>query len=216
MKNMADDDFRAGRNEDRGQEAGNWHSADGDALDHGLDAALAKYAAVEPRAGLEDRILANLRAERGRDAAHGWWHWVAFAGVAGILLVTLTLWRSGELRRENVAHRPANTTQDSVSNGTQATKDGGPGQEIQVSRQVSIKKRAVHVRRQATSVVASEPKLDQFPSPRPLSEQEKILQDYVARYPGHAALIAQARAEALRQDLVEEMKYASATKDSQQ
>jgi hypothetical protein len=58
--------------------------------------------------------------------------------------------------------------------------------------------------------------LDHFPSPRPLSEQEKILQDYVARYPGHAALIAQARAEALRQDLAEEMKDASATKDSQQ
>jgi hypothetical protein len=213
---MADDDFRTGRNEDGGKEAGNWQSVDGDGLDLQLDAALAKYAAVEPRAGLEERVLASLRTERRRSPAHGWWHWVALAGVAGVLLVALTLWRSGELRREKVARRPENPTQDSVSNGTEAATNGGPEQKIQASHQAVVTKRAAHSRRQAPSVVASGPKLDHFPSPRPLSEQEKILQDYVARYPGHAALIAQARAEALRQDLAEEMKDASATKDSQQ
>jgi len=31
-----------------------------------FDDALAKYARVEPRAGLEERILANLRAEQAR------------------------------------------------------------------------------------------------------------------------------------------------------
>ena len=35
-----------------------------DALDRELNSALAKYATVEPRLGLEDRVLANLRAER--------------------------------------------------------------------------------------------------------------------------------------------------------
>jgi hypothetical protein len=43
--------------------------------------------------------------------------------------------------------------------------------------------------------VAATPKLDQFPSPRPLSEQEQILMSYVARYPENAALVAQAQAE---------------------
>ena len=43
-----------------------WQAAERDPLDRDLDAALAKYAAVEPRAGLEDRVLANLRAERGQ------------------------------------------------------------------------------------------------------------------------------------------------------
>jgi hypothetical protein len=49
-----------------------------------------------------------------------------------------------------------------------------------------------------------------------LSEQEKILESYVANYPEHAALIAQAREDALRRDMAEEMKDAAAAKDSQQ
>jgi hypothetical protein len=48
------------------------------------------------------------------------------------------------------------------------------------------------------------PKLAQFPSPQPLSEQEQILVSYVAKYPESAALVAQARAEALRRDREEE------------
>jgi hypothetical protein len=35
-----------------------------DEFDRMLDAALAKYAAVEPRTGLEERVLANLRPSR--------------------------------------------------------------------------------------------------------------------------------------------------------
>jgi hypothetical protein len=52
--------------------------------------------------------------------------------------------------------------------------------------------------------VGRTPKLAQFPSPRPLSEQEKILMSYVAQYPQTAALVAQDRAEALERDLEEE------------
>jgi hypothetical protein len=37
-----------------------------------------------------------------------------------------------------------------------------------------------------------------------MSEQEKILARYVAQYPEHAALIAEARTEALRKDRREE------------
>ena len=38
------------------------HRRESDDLDRALDAALAKYTSVEPRAGLDERILANLRA----------------------------------------------------------------------------------------------------------------------------------------------------------
>ena len=41
-----------------------------DEFDRMLDAALAKYAAVEPRTGLEERVLANLRAEQARVPDH--------------------------------------------------------------------------------------------------------------------------------------------------
>jgi hypothetical protein len=39
-----------------------------------------------------------------------------------------------------------------------------------------------------------------------LSEQEKILMKYVARYPEQAVLVARAASEALRRDQLEEMK----------
>ena len=53
--------------------------------------------------------------------------------------------------------------------------------------------------------MARAPKLEQFPSPQPLSEQEKLLQNYVAENPEQAVLLARARTEALRQDQFEEM-----------
>jgi hypothetical protein len=67
------------------------------------------------------------------------------------------------------------------------------------------------------AVGANSPKLDQFPSPQPLSEQEKILASYVNQFPDHAALLAQARMEMLRRDREEELRQAGAdsTQDSQ-
>ena len=43
--------------------------------------------------------------------------------------------------------------------------------------------------------MAANPRLDQFPSPRALSEQEKLLVRYVHEFPEEAVLIAQAQAE---------------------
>jgi len=73
-----------------------------------LDAGLARYAAVEPRPGLDERILTNLRAQKVHAATHGWWKWkwTALATLAAILLVALTLFWSGERRQNNVTrHR---------------------------------------------------------------------------------------------------------------
>lgn len=55
----------------------------------------------------------------------------------------------------------------------------------------------------AQSAAAAIPRLDVFPSPQPLSEQEKIMASYVAEYPEQAALIARARMDALRRDIDE-------------
>ena len=48
----------------------NWRSRD--ELDRALDAVLAKCAAAEPRVGLDDRILANLRTVEARAADRKW------------------------------------------------------------------------------------------------------------------------------------------------
>jgi hypothetical protein len=226
---MDDDDFTAEQHDkdndqekDPRQEYERWQGLESDALDLELDKALAQYSAVEPRTGLEDRVLANLRAEQTLAPARVWWRWTAVAALAALLLVALTfLWRSGERRnyRDNVARdpfpAPARTTPDRSSNGTQMATHRG-GDENRATHPVSARKPRTNIPRAAPALVASGPKLDQFPSPQPLSEQEKILASYVTKYPKNAALIARARAEALRQDLAEEMKDAAATKDSQQ
>src|SRR5579863_3792234 len=68
-----------------------------DPLDPVLDAALAKYAAVEPRVGLEDRVLAHLQAERARPPVRAWWHRSLAGAAAVVVVIALALaWRSGK------------------------------------------------------------------------------------------------------------------------
>jgi hypothetical protein len=175
-----------------------------DALDRELDAALAQFSAAEPRAGLEDRVLANLRIERGRAPEPSWWRWPALAAVAAVLLVTASLlWKSAKPKPDiTVQHPPKATHFDTQVAGN---RGGGsvPPREVGSKRQVKTPPLGHRV-----PETASAAKLDQFPSPQPLSEQEKILARYVTKYPEHAALIAQARTEELRRDDVEEMSEA--------
>jgi hypothetical protein len=199
---MPDHDYRP-----EGDSSGN---SDGDDLDRALDAALTKYAAVEPRVGMEERVLANLRAQRAQDSVRGWWpRRLVFALAAAVVVVSLLLvFRSAHQQQVNL-HRipPPVTQQDWVHDGTEASV-----------RPSAVKKRRTPAPRHLSAVAATEPRLEQFPSPQPLSEQEEILKSYVVRYPEHAALIAEARTEALRQDAADEAAFGSTTKekDSQQ
>ena len=176
-----------------------------DELDRLLDVALAKYAVAEPRVGLEERVLANLRAEQARVSDHAWWRWSAIAAVAAVVVVVLAL----SVRSVKPSHPVA---ADHPSTPTQAPKD--PGTKIVSNRHRSRPRLAPLLSTAPTQAVrfspaevasARPPKLDQFPSPQPLSEQEKLLRNYVAENPEQAVLLARARTEALRQDQLEEM-----------
>lgn len=186
-----------------------------DDLGRELDAALAKYAAAEPCAGLEERILANLRAEQTHVSDRTWWRWGIAGALASIIVLMAALaWRSARPSQRMVANRPEATTQESQKSGTQvAAHEGGA---THPRPHCPIRRTTAHSPR-TTAVREKSPKLDQFPSPRPLSEQEKILASYVNQYPEHASLIAQARMEALRRDKEEELREAGAnsTQDSQ-
>jgi hypothetical protein len=178
-------------------------SLSNDSLDRELDAAVAKYAAVEPRTGLEERILANLRAERERSATNSWWRWSAVAALSALFLVTgVFAWQS---RRpaQNIAAHVLITSQTNAYDGTpNAPQDGVaafPSRKTGAGRQLKTPSRGT-----PAPVLASAPKLEQFPSPQPLSEQETILARYVTKFPEHAALIAQARTEELQRDSAEE------------
>ncbi len=166
-------------------------------LDRELETALAKYSAVDPRAGLEERVLANLRAERARVPNHSWWRWSVAAALAAVVLAALVVGRRLGKSPVMVNHpstsRPgANEPQTNVA-ATGGAKQLRPGR---------VPKPAVR-RPRPTVVAAVHPKLDQFPSPQPLTEQEKILASYVAHFHDQAVLIARVANEELQQDRAE-------------
>lgn len=174
-----------------------------DEIDRALDAALAKYAAVEPRAGLEERVLANLHADHARRVNHAWWRWGLGATAVAVIVLTVALaWRSGRPSPPAIANRRPVMKQDLTQ---LASHDGHAVHSRPPHPLRSGSAHPAHPR----SVVAVSPKLDRFPSPRPLSEQEKILANYVSEYPEHAALIAQARMEMLRRDQEQELQHQS-------
>ena len=175
-----------------------------DEFDRMLDAALAKYAAVEPRTGLEERVLASLRAEQARVPDHAWWRWSAIAAVAAVIVVAVALsLRSDKPSHPVVGNHPPTPMQAPKERGMEiiaiAHRSGTRPARPSTAQKPEMRPSPPE------GAIARAPKLEQFPSPQPLSEQEKLLQNYVAENPEQAVLLARARTEALRQDQLEEM-----------
>jgi hypothetical protein len=182
----------------------NWKPTNGeqDEFDRVLDAVLAKYAAAEPRAGLEERVLANLRAEQARDAEHAWGRWRAIAAVAAVIVVVVALFlRPDKLSHPVVADHPSTPMEAPKERETDVISNA---QRREVRPHVRVRKPALRPSPPDVAI-ARAPKLEQFPSPEPLSEQEKLLQNYVAQNPEQAVLLARARTEVLHRDRLEEM-----------
>lgn len=173
-------------------EDGNTHSLPS-AVDREIDAALVWYC-TEPRAGLEDRILANLRIDRERTSAHNWWHWAAAPALATLLLVaSIVLWTSTHPTQHEAA-QPLQTTHDQTHNRIPAATATSPATiQIPILQTTFEKnKRTTHSSRHT---FAARPKLAQFPSLQPLNEQERLLIRFVEEFPQEAALIATAQVE---------------------
>lgn len=180
-----------------------------DESDRALDAALAKYTSVEPRAGLEERILAHLRSADAPTIVHPWWNWRIAAVLAATLLIAASV-----LSRWNKASQPPIVLQrpqvkEAPIAPQVANRENSPASQKKLPR-----RRGMRTQTQQ-EIIAAAPKLDVFPSPLPLSEQEKILSLYVEKYPEHAALVAEARMDALRQQ-AEERRQITGQRDEKQ
>ncbi len=178
-----------------------------DPLDREFDAALAKYAAVEPRAGLEDRVLAQLLAERERVPVRAWWRWGLAGSPAAIVIVAMALaWRAGRSAHLPMANYPTTTEQIRRP----ANPPAAAASERLVGNtptRASRSRRPIAVRRAAPGVQAvaqADPKLDVFPSPQPLSKEELALAQYVRNFPTDAKQVAQAQ-EASERELLAKM-----------
>jgi hypothetical protein len=187
-----------------------------DALDRELDAALRQYAAVESRAGLDERILANLRVDRERSSANSWLRWgAALAAVVVIAVVLAAAWRAGRGAHLPLANhstteqirRPANPP---VAAAKKRLVGNTPTKATHVGGETAMRNPAP----QAQAVAESDPKLDVFPSPQPLTEEELALAQYVRNFPSEAKLVAQAQEASEREVLAKMQALASESTES--
>ena len=186
-------------------------------LDRELDAALAKYAAVEPRAGLEERILASLPAERQRAQLPAWWRWELVGTLAAIVIVAMALaWRAGRSAHLPIANHPTTTEQNRRAPSVPAAAAGGRLVGNTLAR-ASHRGGAIAVRKavpRTHAVAQADPKLDVFPSPQPLSEEELALARYVRNFPSDAKLVAQAQEASEREVLARMQALANESTES--
>jgi len=183
-------------------------------VDQWLESALKQYGQAEPRTGLEGRVLANLHVVRNRSASRWRW-WSAAGAVAAAAAIAAVLWVGENGRKKNAG----GVAETSTTHHEYVRSSIEPGQVPRIvhtagdtlARQMASRKPPQRQPGRELAAAAT-PRLEQFPSPRPLSEQEQILMSYVAQYPEKAALVAQAQAEALERDREEEA--AAAAKDT--
>jgi hypothetical protein len=147
-------------------------------LDDLLDRSLAQYSNVEPRAGLENRILAGL-ASRDERSWRWNWKWVS-AFAAACLVIALFIVSREQRPKQVIATRPHGHTEPrSLASIRPPTAIPKPKSATIRSHKQSMPIAKPASAEQAT-VVAKQPV---FPAPSPLSEQEKLLFAYLRTTP---------------------------------
>jgi hypothetical protein len=157
-------------------------------LDEMLDAMLSAYSSAEPRPGLETRIVATLREHSvGREPLWNlrWMGGVALAAAALILLLIHFSRPQPRPSAPQVATRPqqpeatAANVQKNILSPSLVASNHSRRHKVRIARAADPQNQyPVEVRQEV------------FPSPSPLSEQEKLLFRYLAHTP-RAEIIAQ-------------------------
>jgi hypothetical protein len=179
--------------------------------DKWLDAALKQYGEADPRTGLEGRVLANLRAESKRLAERRNWR-RALAAVTAIIVVGTTIFfvRGRDVVKQAVPkHEAPGVTNASGAPNSDQTTPGRAAAKVTPSVAGRPRKLAAASRPARAVETVAEPRLEQFPSPQPLSEQEEILASYIAQFPHEAVVVARAQTEIRKQNELEMRQYSS-------
>lgn len=137
-------------------------------IDELLDAALALYGSEEPRPGLEARILAGVNAG-GRATRPRAWAW-GLAAAAALLILVLVLHIREHRPRPSLIPAPAAANHPQPSPTVAGTKP----QELHA------------LPRETRSARVTQPWPALFPTPTPITEEEKLLVAYVRETPKSA------------------------------
>lgn len=136
-----------------------------------LEASLKRYRSEAPRAGLENRILAGVQAS-DHAAQRRRWVWVLAASAAALIVAVVVL---------RFTSRPA----PRIATVSPAPQTVAPRTET--PKVVAVAPPVTHVPRQLSqpprAATARLNRPEQFPTPSPLTEQEKLLLAYVASAP---------------------------------
>jgi hypothetical protein len=127
-----------------------------DELDRMIDRGLAGYAACEPLAGLEERVLNRVRLANARRRRPGWRRWAVTLPVLAALIVWAVVSKSSRVPVAKLQPLPATHIQAPA-----------PERAPLVTRAASRR----HVARRARAL----PKRNQFPTPTPLTAAERSL-----------------------------------------
>jgi len=171
-----------------------------DRMDELLDAALKRYGAIEPRPGLEGRILANLRATESQPQRNRLWRPVAATCAAMLLLVgAVTTLRMDRFNAQQPsAHAVAPVSRDRRPEASSNQR----GAHLTAENSATVvRTKPAHAFHRPPSAASS--RREQFPSPEPLSEQEQILARYVEQFHREATLVARAQTELFQREASE-------------
>ncbi|MGA9356258.1 MAG: hypothetical protein WBV46_21405 [Terriglobales bacterium] len=137
-----------------------------------LDSALSQYGKAESRTGLESRVLASLQAERNQITSRRRWWW-AMGAVAAAVAIVAVMWVGANSRNKN-AGGVAETSTPTHHEKAHGSIEPGPVQQAVHPAKQMAQRRPTNQPSRELAVVAT-PKLDQFPSPRNMSEAELLL-----------------------------------------
>lgn len=154
-----------------------------DRMDCWLDSALKQYGDVEPRIGLERRIMANLEA-RTHSVARRYWL-LALASIAVVCVSASAIWRM-EIRQPLPSNISKLSPPSSIIEPNSETGSISLPQPRKHPARVAIRPRQ-HI--EMHSAHSAHPQ--NFPSRSPLSERELALARYAATFPREAELIAE-------------------------
>jgi len=177
------------------QHANDQHAHGQRALDTWLDIALKQHRSEGPDAEMEARLLRLLRAIPQKSSRSNWRLVLAAASVCALILIAVLVSNNRRPRGHYIAVSPARQQTLAANNVATPTAPMANARGESASGKKPRHTVASHVAAQVWPL--------QFPTPRPLSQQEQLLARYVHEQPQQAQFVARARSELLKQTLAE-------------
>ena len=169
-------------------------------VDELLDSALAHHRDAEPRAGLEGRILAHVRATASERSAQrkAWRLWAAAAAIATVM-VFVAIYASNRAPRSVPQTSLASNTVPAPSPTETLKASSGPTPATRPATKVAEPKRVARSEPKPSRRVEAHHWPSQFPTPAPLTPEEKALVRYVQETPPQVLAASLSKAQSLDQ-----------------